>query len=317
MLNGMPIIALEEHYYDKELAEAFGGGGGPPPIIKKLYDLEDERLAAMDRAEVAINVLSHAAPSGQAFAGDKAVDLCKGANDRLAELCARHPDRFYGFASLPTGAPDKAADELERCVKDLKFVGTMLHGPTAGKFHDDKFFWPVFERAEALDVPVYIHPAQPMQVVADAYYQDYAKDFPSITSAGWGFGIETATACIRLILSGLFQKHPNLKIIVGHLGEMIPFFLWRINSSLSRPGHKDVKFRETFCKNFWLTTSGCFSTPALLCAMQEMGMDRIMFSTDWPYVEHTEGVEWMKTLQISPDDMEKLVNGNAKKILKI
>ena len=315
MYKGMPVIALEEHYFDKELAER-PGFGAPPPIAKKLYDLEDERIAAMDRAGIDIQVLSHNAPSGQGVgAGDG--DLIRRVNDRLAELCARHPKRFYGFAALATADPDGAARELERCVKDLGFKGAMLHGPTGTRFNDEPFFWPVYERAQALDVPIYIHPSFPMKTVVDAYYADYAKAFPSILNAGWGFTVETATAVIRLILSGMFAKYPDVKIIVGHLGEGLPFLLWRIDQALSRPGQEGIKFREIFCNNFWLTCSGNFSTPALLCSMQELGMDRLMFSIDWPYVENEDAVNWVKTLQINDADVRKFMYGTAQSLLKI
>lgn len=315
MYKGMPVIALEEHYFDKELA-ALPGFGAPPPIAKLLYDLEQERIEAMDRAGVDVQVLSHNAPSGQALGPDGG-DLIRRVNDRLAEVCAKHPKRFYGFAALATADPDGAARELERCVKDLGFKGAMLHGPTGSQFIDDKSCWGIFERAQALDVPIYLHPSFPMKVVVDAYYADYAKAFPSILNAGWGFTVETATAVIRLILSGMFAKYPKTKIIVGHFGEGLPFLLWRIDQALSRPGQEGVKFREVFCNNFWLTCSGNFSTPALLCCMQELGMDRLMFSIDYPYVRHEDGIDWVKTLQINEADLRKFMFGNAAQILKL
>ena len=315
MYKNMPVIALEEHYFDTELA-ALPGFGAPPPITKKLFDLEGERIEAMDRAGIDVQVLSHNAPSGQGVGADGS-DLIRRVNDRLAELCARHPKRFYGFAALATADPDGAARELERCVKELGFKGAMVHGPSQGRFLDDSFFWPVFERAQALDVPIYIHPSYPMKPVVDAYLADYAKAFPSLINAGWGFTIETATAVIRLILSGMFAKYPNVKCIVGHLGEGLPFLLWRIDQALSRPGQEGIKFRDVFTRNFWLTCSGNFSTPALLCSMQEIGMDRLMFSLDWPYVNNEDGMDWVKTLQISETDLRKFMSGNAQKLLKI
>lgn len=317
MLRDMQVIALEEHYYDKELAEHFHGGGGGPKIIEKMFDHENLRLEKMDEAGIDVQVFSHGAPSGQCLSGDDATDLVKRVNDRLAELCARHPKRFAGFAALASHFPDQAADELERCVKDLGFKGAMVHGPSNGEFMDNPRFWPIFERAEALDVPVYMHPAHPMQAVIDAYYSDYVKDYPMILSAGWGFTLEAATMALRMMLSGIFTKHPNLKIILGHLGEGLPFLLERVDESFSRPGGKPVKIREIFCNNFYVTTSGFFSTPALLCTMQELGIDRIMYSVDWPYVEFENGTDWLKKIQINPPDMEKLLSGNARKLLKL
>ncbi len=316
MFKNMPVIAIEEHYYDEELATHVPKTGSPA-IVQKMFDLGKIRLDAMDKAGVDVAVLSHGAPAGQGLVGDGAVDIIRRVNDRLAEVCARSDGRFKAFAALPTIDPDASARELERCVKDLGFVGAMIHGPTKGRFMDDAACWGVFERAQALDVPIYLHPAMPMRPVVDAYYAEYMKAFPSILSAGWGFTVETATVAIRLILSGMFQKYPDTKIVLGHLGEGLPFLLWRIDQALSRPGQEGVKFRETFCKNFWVTTSGFFSTPALMCCMQEMGMDRVIFSIDWPYVENDLGMDWIRTLQLNPADMNKLLHGNAKQLLKL
>lgn len=317
MINGMQVVALEEHYYDKELSDTFKGGGGGPGVIEKMLDHENMRLERMDEAGVDVHVFSHAAPSGQRLTGDDSTDLIKRINDRLAELCARHPTRFHGFAALASEFPDKAADELERSVKDLGFKGAMVHGPSNGTFMDNKKYWPIFERAEALDVPIYMHPAFPMPAVIDAYYKDYVEEYPSILSAGWGFTVEAATMGVRMVLSGIFRKHPNLKIILGHLGEGIPYLLDRIDESFSRPGGEPVNFRQTFCNNFYVTTSGFFSTPALLCCQQELGIDRIMFSVDWPYVEFDRGTKWLETLQLNPNDLKNLLAGNANRLLKL
>lgn len=319
MLNDNVVVALEEHYWDKEIAEHFAGREKPrsEAQLAKLYDFGDLRLGAMDKAGVDIQVISHGAPSGQCLAGPGAADVAKRANDRLAENVSRHPDRFAAFGALPTFVPDAAADELERMVRQLGFKGAMIHGNTNGEFLDEEKFWPIFERAEALDVPIYLHPSRPVKEVSDIYYNKYADNFPMVVRAAWGFTVETATTVIRLILSGMFKKHPRAKIILGHLGETLPFLLWRVNQALSRPGHDSVDFRGTFCNNFWITSSGNFSTPALLCCMQEMGMDRIMFSIDWPFVENEPAIEWARTLQLSPEDMTKFMSGNAKQLLKL
>jgi 2,3-dihydroxybenzoate decarboxylase len=193
----------------------------------------------------------------------------------------------------------------------------MIHGLTSGLFIDDKRFWPIFERAQALDVPIYCHPATPHRAVVDAYYKDYLKEFPALLTAGWGFTVETATQGIRLVLSGVFEAYPNLKIILGHLGESLPFSLWRIDAALSRKGNRDVSFRDTFCEHFYITTSGNFSDPAMLCSIQEMGVDRILFAIDWPYVENRPGTEWMERISLSAEDKAKILSGNAKKLLKM
>ena len=315
---GHHTIALEEHYYDPELAATFGGAERrESEVRKRLDDLGELRLREMDEAGIDVQVLSHGAPSTQRLSGEVAINLARDANDRLYEATKRHPDRFAGFAALPTAEPVAAADELERAVTQLGFKGAMIHGLTNGLFFDDKRFWPIMERAEALDVPLYLHPATPDQTVVDAYYRDYLGDFPGILTAAWGFTVETATAGIRMVLSGAFDAYPNLKIILGHMGEGLPFLLWRINMALERPGNKRIPFKELFSEHFWLTTSGNFSTPALICTMLEMGVDRILYSVDYPYVMNPPGTEWMQQLQLSSEDKAKILSGNAQRLLKM
>ncbi|MEA2640574.1 MAG: hypothetical protein QOF51_1968, partial [Chloroflexota bacterium] len=176
---------------------------------------------------------------------------------------------------------------------------------------------PICERAEALDVPLYLHPATPHPAVVDAYYKEYAADFPALLTAGWGYTVETATQGIRMVLSGVFDAYPNLKIILGHMGEGLPFSLWRIDQGLARPGNKPLNFREQFSKHFWITTSGHFSTPALLCSMMELGVDRILFSVDYPFVENKPGTQWMEQVTLSAEDKEKILNGNVRRLLRL
>jgi 2,3-dihydroxybenzoate decarboxylase len=317
--EGKPlVIALEEHYYDPEIAKTFDGPEGrAPEIRRRLDDLGELRLKEMDEAGIDVQVLSHGAPSTQRLDAPTAVRLARDANDRLAKVIAARPDRFAGFAALPTPDPKAAAAELERTISELGFKGAMVHGLTNGVFFDDKRFWPIFERAQALDVPLYVHPAAPHGAVVDAYYKDYVKDFPAILNAAWGFTVETATQGIRLVLSGVFDAYPDLKIILGHMGEGLPFLLWRIDHALSRPGNRRISFREQFSRHFYITTSGNFSTPALLCSMMELGVDRILFSVDWPFVQNVPGTKWMSELQLSAEDKTKILSGNAKRLLKM
>jgi 2,3-dihydroxybenzoate decarboxylase len=317
--EGKPfVIALEEHYYDPELAATFDGPEGRAlETRRRLDDLGELRLKEMDEAGIDVQVISHGAPSTQRLDAEAAVRLARNANDRLAQAIAAHPDRFAAFAALPTPDPKAAADELERTVTQLGFKGAMVHGLTNGVFFDDKRFWPIFERAQALDVPLYVHPAVPHRAVVEAYYQDYLADFPTLQTAAWGFTVETATQGIRLVLSGVFDVYPDVKIILGHMGEGLPFLLWRIDHALSRPGNRSVSFREQFSQHFYITTSGNFSTPALLCSMMELGVDRILFSVDWPFVLNIPGTKWMNELQLSADDKTKILSGNAKRLLKM
>lgn len=317
MFNNTPVIAIEEHYWDPEMARHFPAGENKSHVFDLLTEVGDIRLRAMDEAGIDVQVLSHGAPAAQKLPPETAVELTQRVNDRLAEACARYPRRFAAFATLPTPVPEKAAQELERCVKDLKFKGAMIHGLTNGLFIDDKRFWPIFEVAEKLDVPIYLHPSVPHSEVTKYYYDDYARDFPTVIRPAWGFTVETATAAIRLVLSRALEKYPKLQIILGHFGETLPFLLWRIDQALSRPGQESLSFRKQFSEHFHVTTSGFFSTPALTCTMLELGIDRIMFAVDYPYVVNQDGMDWIKELQLSIDDKRKLVGDNARRLLKL
>ena len=313
------VIALEEHYFDAEVRTHVSGldATNAPRIVERLDDLGALRLKEMDEAGIDIQVLSHANPSLQKLDAATAVPLAHRVNDRLHQAVQRHPARFAAFAALPTADPKAAADELERTVTRLGFKGAMIHGLTNGVFHDDKRFWPIFERAQALDVPLYLHPGIPQPAIIETYYKEYYQKYPNLLRAAWGFTVETATQAIRLILGGVFEAHPRLKIILGHLGEGLPFYLWRINMGLTRDGAGPTCFRDTFSVHFWITTSGFFSDPALLCCMMEMGIDRILFSIDYPFVENPPGAKWLETLPLCAEDKEKLLNGNVKRLLKM
>ena len=313
------VIALEEHYFDAEVRTHVSGldATNAPRIVERLDDLGALRLKEMDENGIDIQVLSHANPSLQKLDAATAVPLARRVNDRLHEAVQRHPDRFAAFAALPTADPKAAADELERTVTKLGFKGAMIHGLTNGVFHDDKRFWPIYERAQALDVPLYMHPGIPQPAIIETYYKEYIQQYPNILRAAWGFTVETATQAIRMILGGVFEAHPQLKIILGHLGEGLPFYLWRINMGLTRDGAGPTWFRDTFSEHFWITTSGFFSDPALLCCMMEMGIDRILFSIDYPFVDNEPGAKWLETLPLSGEDKEKLLNGNVKRLLKM
>jgi 2,3-dihydroxybenzoate decarboxylase len=311
-------IAIEEHYWDPELAAHFSGveAGRGDKTQQRILDISGLRLAEMDEAGIDMQILSHGPPGVQKLAPSIALSLSKSVNDRLAAHVTANPERFAAFATLPTSDPEAAADELERTV-NLGFKGAMIHGMAAGQFIDGKEFWPIFARAEKLDVPIYLHPALPHAAVTDAYFKEYVSDFPLVVRPAWGYTVETATQAIRLILSGVFEAHPRLKIVLGHLGETLPFMLWRIDEALKRPGQKPINFREVFCNNFWITTSGFFSTPALLCCMMEMGVDRILFAVDWPYVDNVRAMNWIREVPLSHEDKAKILSGNVRKLLRL
>ena len=316
----MKVIALEEHYLDAEVGKHFSEAGPEakvPALRDRLLDVGALRIKEMDEAGVDLQILSHTAPATQRVDAESGPRIAREANDRLKATVDKSNGRFLAFASLPTANPKAAADELERAVTKLGFKGAMVHGLTGGLFLDDKRFWPIFERAQALDVPLYMHPAVPHPAVIDVYYKDYVEQYPNILRAAWGFTVETATQGIRLVLSGVFEAYPRLKIILGHLGEGLPFLLWRINMALVRDGAGPSWFRDTFCEHFWITTSGFFSDPALLCCMMEMGVDRILFSVDYPFVENAPGTAWMERIHLSAEDKAKILSGNAKRLLKM
>src|ERR1700674_2188563 len=291
------VIAIEEHYWDAELSARMGRAA-PADLQKRISDLGALRLKEMDEAGIDMQVLSHGAPATQNLDAETAVPLARAVNDRLHQFIQANPRRFAAFAVLPTADPKAAADEFARAVTKLGFKGAMVHGLTNGHFLDEKRFWPLFECAQALDVPVYLHPGPPHAVVIESYYKDYVKKYPSLLTAAWGYTIETATAGVRMVLSGVFDAYPRLEIILGHLGEGLPFLLWRIDAALSRPDNEQLSFRQKFSEHFYITTSGFFSDAALLCSVMEIGVDRILFAVDWPYVENSPATQWMKRVPL-------------------
>ena len=314
------VIALEEHYWDPELLKYFSARDAKriSVIEQKLMDVGEIRIKEMDEGGIDLQVLSHGAPAAQKLPPDVAVQVARETNDRLRKIIETHPTRFAGLATLPTADAKAGADELERTVTKYNFKGAMIHGLTNGtEFLDKKPFWPIFERAQALDVPLYLHPAYPHAAVTEAYYKDYTARFPELLGPALGFTQETATQAIRLVLSGVFDAYPKLKIILGHLGEGIPFLLWRIDQSLSREGNEGLKFAEVFREHFYVTTSGNFSDTALTCTIAELGVDRVLFSVDWPFIGNDTGTRWMQNAPVSAGDREKMLSGNAKKLLRL
>jgi predicted TIM-barrel fold metal-dependent hydrolase len=311
--NGHTVIALEEHYFDAEIQDLLR-----VPETALLSRMEDFqiRLSEMDRAGIDMQILSHAPPGLQRISAGIAPDLAQRVNDRLALVVAANPLRFAAFASLPTTSPKAAAEELERTVSRLGFKGAMIHGLTEGMFLDEPRFWPILEMAERLDVPIYLHPADPHPSVQAAYFEPYSLAHPNFPRAAWGFTIETGTQALRLVLSGAFDRYPNLKIILGHLGETLPFLVSRIDESLAREDRLK-NFRQYFSRHFYITTSGFFSDPALLCCIQELGLDRIMFSVDWPFASNSAAVSWIEHVALCDEDKAKILSGNVRRLLKL
>ena len=325
----MRTITIEEHFLAKGFGEviqrnASNGRSRLPPTmtpdrLARLADLDALRLEDMDKSGIDLQVISNVGSSFVPLPGDADVKLAQEANDQLAAAVAAHPNRFAGFASLPLTKPEAAADELDRAVRSLGLKGPMIHGTTNGRFLDDPSFLPVLERAAALNVPIYIHPAPPPAPVLEAYYADVdpAVRF-ALSTAGWGWHSEVGVHALRLILAGVFDRLPTLQIIIGHMGEMIPFMLARINDVLTPPAkHLQQPVPAYFTRNFHITTSGFFSDPPLLLAMQVMGADRIIFSVDYPFSTNEQGRKFLDNVSISPADREKISHLNAERLLRL
>ncbi len=314
----MKLIALEEHFLDAQVAAMLDEVDRAllsPTRVPGLDELGDARIQAMDEAGIAVQVLSHTKPGVQEIDDVKlATSLAASANDRLAEAVAAHPTRFAGFATLATAAPEAAARELERTVTEYSFKGAMINGHTKGEYLDNPRFWPIFETAQALDVPIYLHPANPHPAVLEAYY----KDYPVLGYAPWGYAVETGTHVLRLILSGVFDRFPNLKMVIGHMGELLPFALWRADGRLTpKYPHLKKSVRQTFMDHFSLTTAGVFSTPELMCTASVVGFDNMLFSVDYPFESNFEAVRWFESLPIADSDRAKLAHLNAERLLKL
>lgn len=216
---------------------------------------------------------------------------------------------------IPTSMPDAAADELQRSVEELGLKGAMIHGMSHGEMVDAESYWPIFARAEKLGVPIYLHPADPDPEVTKRYYSPYDQSHPMVTRAAWGFGVEAGTQAVRLILSGVFDKHPDLKILLGHFGEALPFWMPRIHESLQRPGGGQVDFTGVFQRNFWVTTSGFFSDNALDCCLKALQPNRILFAVDWPYADNAKGVDWLENSPLDAGKKEVIFSKNAEMLL--
>jgi hypothetical protein len=281
-----------------------------------LTDLGEKRIADMDAAGIDMQVLSVSAPATQQIDASEAVTLSRKANDRLAEAVRAYPERFAGFATLPTPDPIAAADELERTVKELGFKGTLINGHTGGAFLDDQRFWPILERAESLAVPIYLHPTPPTPKVVEVYYSGLPEPAAGLLATGaWGWHVETGLHALRMIVGGVFDRFPGLNVIVGHMGEGLPFMMGRIEQTLGRLGGLERPIPDYFQRNFWFTTSAFFTTPPLLCALLVFGADRMIFSVDYPFSDCVQARAFLDGAPLSPADRDKIAHANAERLL--
>jgi uncharacterized protein len=328
----MRTVALEEHFSVPALAKridpkAISARGFRPRNItpgavnpmELLPEIGERRLKSMDEAGITVQVLSNAGPAADLVPGPDGVALARAINDHLAEAVARHPDRFAGFAALPMQSPDAIAAELSRAIKELGFVGAMVNGTTEGRFLDDPRYDSLLAAAVELDVPIYIHPHLPPEPVRQAYYSNLPDGAARVLeTAGWGWHSETAIHLLRLVLAGTLDKHPRLKLIIGHMGEMLPMMMARADQMFIHDiGHLKRPVAKTILDQVWITTSGIFDQPPFIAALQTFGIDRILFSVDYPFAPDAAGRKFLDNVSLSPADKEKLAHGNADALLKL
>jgi predicted TIM-barrel fold metal-dependent hydrolase len=315
----MKIIALEEHVLPRDIAEAAGIDIGLRASRKaaQLDDMGEGRLRVMDEAGIDVQVLSTLGNNVQDLEPAQSVAVSRQINDRVAETVAKYPDRFRAFATLPMTDPAGAVAELERTVREHNFVGAMIHGQTRGVFLDHPSVRPILAAATRLDVPIYLHPAPPPTVVRETYYSGLPVEVEAcLSTSGWGWHSETAMHVLRMVGAGVFEELPDLKLIIGHMGEGLPFHVDRIESMLTPviEGHRKT-VAETLRSNVYLTTSGYNTATPLLCALAAFGVDRIMFSVDHPFASSDQATEFLRSAPVSDTDREKIAHGNVEALL--
>ena len=348
----MKIIAFEEHYGLPAIHEAAKKANDPYALMLDkmrksgqfpadpktgfpagIFDLGEGRIAAMDAAGIDVQILSHATPSAEGLEPPLARELTRQANDAVAATVAKYPDRFLGFATLPMTDPAAAARELERTVRDMHFVGALINGHINGRYLDDKFFWPVFESAESLGVPIYLHPQMPPKPVVDTYYGGFAPEvsgFLSISGLGWH--IDTGVHCIRLILGGLFDRFPKLQFIVGHQFEILSWSAWRADYGfpLNKNGGLKRTIKAYLRENFYggilpgeyvnqepgaIDESWSLSYQAYLSMANTIGIDRVLFTADHPYGSMKAARQFFDHMPVNVNDKEKIAHLNAERLL--
>ena len=337
----MKRVAIEEHFFNEECLEylkskkvvemtkdengnqimMFYGMKMEPDALSKVTDIGEGRLRQMEEDGVDMQVLSLMNPGVGMFDVSTAKTLAKESNDALARAVMKYPERFAGFAALPVQEPEAAADELERAVKELGLKGALINSHVNGDFLDNQKYWVIFAKAQELGVPIYLHPVGPPPDMIKPYLA-----YPGLSGSMLGYAHEVGLHAMRLICSGLFDKYPDLNIILGHLGEALPFWLlrmdnrWRKEVVISDPvatGRIKKTPSQYIKDNFFVTTSGIFWQPALTCAYQALGADKILFAVDYPPESSKEAVEFLDAASICDTDKEKIYHINAEKLLSL
>lgn len=317
-----PLIALEEHYFstaaintlDDKMVEQFKY---IPGLRDKLTDADTLRLSEMDKGKVSFQVISHAC-----IAGAPSPQVCRDGNDQLAQDIKKHPDRFAGFAVLPMSDPEASARELERAVKALGFVGALIDNHVHGTYYDGASYDTFWRKAEELDVPIYLHPTWPSENMSAQYTGNFSPGASrSLGASGWGWHTETGLHILRLFAAGLFDKFPRLKIIIGHMGEMLPFQLERICNLSVRWGDRERLLKQVWNENIWITTSGVWSLDPLRCILGNTRVERILFSVDYPFERNENGLRWIEELEesglVTGEELEMIAFRNSEKLLGV
>ncbi|MDV6259774.1 amidohydrolase family protein [Rhodococcoides yunnanense] len=318
----MKFIGLEEHMMPAEIFEAAGANGldmMEPQYLEGLNDLSDggdARLVKMDAANVDVQVLSAAAHFVQGLSPAMSVDLSRRLNDKMAAVVKAHPNRFRFFVTLPIADPKAAVVELRRGVEELGAIGTMIHGQTNGVFLDDPSMHPILAEVERLGIPIYLHPGFPPPEVYKAYYSGL-DDFVAkmLSTGGWGWHAETGMHILRMVSALVFERFPNLQIVFGHMGENLPFSLARADEWLT-PRIKGLSssVADQVLEHVHITISAYTTVAPLLCAIQVMGADRILFAVDYPWGDSAHTIDFLNNAPISPTDRAKIAYGNAEKL---
>ena len=320
----MRTITLEEHFATPEFLEGPGRdlreralqfGGPAAKLVEQLCDLGEKRIAEMDAAGIGMQILSLTSPGTEQLDVSEATIFARNANDFLADAVKQNPTRFAGFATLPTALPEKAAEELERMVRVHSFKDAVINGHHRGRYLDDRFFWPILERAESLNVPIYLHPTLPPKPVIEASYSGFSSVVTHMLAGpGWGWHIETAVHIIRMILGGVFDQYPKLQIVIGHLGETLPFMMQRLDvmpmtmTKLGRPISSYLR------ANVHYTFGGFNFMATFLDLLLQVGVERIMFSADYPYASMEQARSFLEQIPVSAADRERIAHKNAERL---
>lgn len=332
----MRIITVEEHFQHPEVSARVAQLSGPPPMVPPeslaefvnafSLDLDSterlggNRLAHMDRVGIDVQVVSHGNGSPSTLVHPEAVDLCRRVNDDLAAQIAEFPDRFRGFATVPLYDPEAAADELRRCVGELGFVGALIAGSYDGLFLDDERFDPILAAAEAVDLPIYVHPGLPQAAVSQQYYAGHWPASVQIMFSGPAFGwhAEAGVHIVRLILSGALDRHPELKLLSGHWGELAAFYLERLDQTLALvPTGLQRQPSDYYRQQVWITPSGMYNRNQLAFMTAELGAERIIYSEDFPYVVRDDVTTFLEQAGLSDADTHAIAHTNAEALLRL